>query len=130
MSNPANQTRPYIDCCWRHGVLPNKALLSAFFKVEVKKTYHRLCSLVVFLDDLKDADFLPLLDIFMEIDTSEIEAVDIFHNSSCDLNGEYVLLLLRAINQKLRVVNVRDATFGKEFLRYVKVLEYDAPRLL
>ncbi|PSS26131.1 DNA damage-binding protein like [Actinidia chinensis var. chinensis] len=107
----------YIDCCWRHGVLPNKALLSAFFKVEVKKTYRRLCSLVVFLDDLKDADFLPLLDIFMEIDTSEIDAVDIFHNSSCDLNGEYVLLLLRAINQKLRVVNVRDATFGKEFLR-------------
>lgn len=79
---------------------------------------------MVFLDDLKDADFLPLLDMFMEIGTSDIDAVDIFHYSSCDLNGEYVLLLLRAINQKLRVVNIRDASFGKEFLRYVVVLKW------
>ncbi|KAG5548224.1 hypothetical protein RHGRI_013805 [Rhododendron griersonianum] len=55
--------------------------------------------------------------MFMEIGTSDIDAVDMFHYSSCDLNGEYVLLLLRAINQKLRVVNIRDASFGKEFLR-------------
>lgn len=79
---------------------------------------------MVFLDDLKDADFLPLLDMFMEIGTSDIDAVDIFHYSSCDLNGECVLLLLRAINQKLRVVNIRDASFGKEFLRYVVVLKW------
>ncbi|XP_058215378.1 protein DWD HYPERSENSITIVE TO UV-B 1-like isoform X1 [Rhododendron vialii] len=116
LSPPGFEQR-YNDCCWRHGVVPNKALLSAFFKAEAKKVGRQLCSLVVFLDDLKDADFLPLLDMFMEIGTSDIDAVDIFHYSSCDLNGEYVLLLLRAINQKLRVVNIRDASFGKEFLR-------------
>ncbi|KAI8554598.1 hypothetical protein RHMOL_Rhmol05G0109900 [Rhododendron molle] len=116
LSPPGFEQR-YNDCCWRHGVVPNKALLSAFFKAEAKKACRQLCSLVVFLDDLKDADFLPLLDMFMEIGTSDIDAVDIFHYSSCDLNGEYVLLLLRAINQKLRVVNIRDASFGKEFLR-------------
>uniref|UniRef100_A0A5B7C1Q0 U2A'/phosphoprotein 32 family A C-terminal domain-containing protein n=1 Tax=Davidia involucrata TaxID=16924 RepID=A0A5B7C1Q0_DAVIN len=106
----------YINSCRRHGVLPNKAVLSAFFKADVKKSRHQLCNLVVFLDDLKDADFLPLLDVFMEIDTSEIDAVDILHESSCVLDGEYVLLLLRAINQKLRVVDLRDLSFGKDFL--------------
>ncbi|XAR52891.1 hypothetical protein NMG60_11021216 [Bertholletia excelsa] len=107
----------YSDCCRRHGVLPNPSLLSSFLKAEVKKACHQLCSLVIFLDDLKDADFPPLFDIFMEIDTSEIDAVDIYHDSSCDLNGEYVLLLLRAIGQKLRVVDLQDVSFGKEFLR-------------
>ncbi|KAL7236482.1 hypothetical protein ACSBR1_019722 [Camellia fascicularis] len=115
--SPPDFEQRYLDCCRRHGVLPNKALLSAFFKAEVKKARRQLCSLVFSLDCLKDADFPPLLDIFMEIDTSEINAVDIFHDSSCDLNGEYVLLLLRAINQKLRVVDLRDLSFGKEFLR-------------
>ncbi|KAL7002881.1 hypothetical protein U1Q18_004040 [Sarracenia purpurea var. burkii] len=119
---PAGFEQRYTDCCWRHSVLPNKALLSAFSKAEAKKAHHQLSSLVVFLDDLKNADFLPLLDMFTGIDTSEIDAVDISHNSSCDLNGEYILTLLRAINQKLRVVTIRDASFGKEFLRYVLVL--------
>lgn len=78
-----------------------------------------MCSLVLFLDDLKDVDFHPLLDMFMEIDASEIDAVDILHKSSCFLNGEYVLSLLRAINQKLRVVDLQDMSFGKDFLLYV-----------
>ncbi|CAK9181150.1 unnamed protein product [Ilex paraguariensis] len=52
----------------------------------------------------------------MEIDASEINAVDILHRSSCVLNGEHVLSLLRAINQKLRVVDLQDASFGKDFL--------------
>ncbi|KAF7130522.1 hypothetical protein RHSIM_Rhsim10G0161500 [Rhododendron simsii] len=94
-----------------------KHVIACRDQAEAKKAHCQLCSLVVFLDDLKDADFLPLLDMFMEIGTSDIDAVDIFHYSSCDLNGEYVLLLLRAINQKRRVVNIRDASFGKEFLR-------------
>ena len=92
------------------------------FQAEVKKARHQLCCLVVFLDDLKGADFCPLLDTFNEIDFSEIDAVDIFHKSSCDMSGEYVLLLLRAISLKLRVVDIRDLSFGKDFLRYVVVL--------
>ncbi|XP_052193670.1 protein DWD HYPERSENSITIVE TO UV-B 1 isoform X5 [Diospyros lotus] len=106
----------YIDRCRRHGVLPNRTLLSAFFRAAVRKARHQLCRLVVFLDDLKDADFLPLLDIFLEIDSSEIDEVDILHESSCNLNGERVLLLLRAIKQKLRVVDLLDLPFGKDFL--------------
>ncbi|KAI4295728.1 hypothetical protein L6164_035744 [Bauhinia variegata] len=107
----------YIDSCRRHGVLPNTAILSSFFKAEVKKSSQEPCSLEIFMDDLKDVDFLPLLDVCTDLDTSEIEAVDVRNESSCALNGEYALSLMRAINQKLRVVDLQDLSFGKDFLR-------------
>ncbi|KAF7811050.1 WD repeat-containing protein 5B [Senna tora] len=107
----------YIGCCRRHGVLPNTSILSSFLKAEVKKSCQELCSMEILIDDLKDIDFLPLLDVCMNLDTSEIEAVDLHSESSSELNGEYALSLMRAINQKLRVVDVQDQSFGKDFLR-------------
>lgn len=74
---------------------------------------------MVSLDDLKDVDYQPLLDLLTEIDTSEIEAVDMINRCSCVLNGERVLLLLRAIHEKLRVVDLQDMILGKNFLLYV-----------
>ncbi|KAK9287314.1 hypothetical protein L1049_015728 [Liquidambar formosana] len=107
----------YIGYCRRQGVLPHHDILAAFFKAEVKKSHHELCSLEVVLDNLGNTDFYPLLSVFMEIDASEIDAVDISNGSPCKLNGEYALSLMRAINQKLRVVNVNDWPLGKDFLR-------------
>ncbi|XP_004496902.1 protein DWD HYPERSENSITIVE TO UV-B 1 isoform X1 [Cicer arietinum] len=107
----------YIDSCRRHGVLPSTTILSSLFKAEVKKSHQELCILEILIDDLKDIDFSPLLDICMNLDTSEIEAVDVRNESSCVLNGEYVLSLMRAINQKLRVVKLKDVSFGKDFVR-------------
>ncbi|XP_020532423.1 uncharacterized protein LOC105650742 isoform X2 [Jatropha curcas] len=49
--------------------------------------------------------------------TSEIEAIDIHNGSSRVLNGEYALSLMRAFNQKLRVVDLQDSLYGKDFLR-------------
>ncbi|KAG8645560.1 uncharacterized protein LOC110623972 isoform X3 [Manihot esculenta] len=107
----------YVDSCERHGVLPNAAILSGFFKAEVKKTCNELCSLDIFLDQLNDFDFPPLLDVCLSIETSEIEAVDIHNGSSRVLNGDYALSLMRAFNQKLRVVDLQDSLYGKDFLR-------------
>lgn len=70
------------------------------------------------LDHLKDTDFPPLLDLCMELDDSEVEAVDICNKSLYVLDGKYALLLMRAINQKLRVVDLYDLSFGKNFSRY------------
>ncbi|KAM5549515.1 hypothetical protein ABKV19_000770 [Rosa sericea] len=84
---------------------------------EVKKSCNELCSLEISLDHLKDAEFPPLLDLCMELDASEVEAVDIRNESLHVLNGKYVLLLMRAINQKLRVVDLQDLALGKDFLR-------------
>ncbi|KAL2602318.1 hypothetical protein AAZX31_10G247000 [Glycine max] len=107
----------YIDSCRRHDVFPNSSILSSLFKAEVKKSNHELCSLEILIDDLKDADIAPLFDLCMNFDASEIEAVDVRNESSCVLNGEYALSLMRAINQKLRVVHLQDPSFGKDFLR-------------
>ncbi|KAK7280288.1 hypothetical protein RJT34_25350 [Clitoria ternatea] len=107
----------YIDSCRRHGVLPNSSITSSLFKAEVKKSYHELCSMEILIDDLKDIDIAPLVDLCTDLDTSEIEAVDVRNESSCVLNGEYALSLMRAINQKLRVVDLQDLSFGKDFLR-------------
>lgn len=73
------------------------------------------------MDHLKDIDFHPLLEVCVDITTSEVEAVDIRNESSCVLNGEYALSFMRAINQKLRVVDLQDLPFGKNFLRYIMV---------
>ncbi|CAK8573871.1 unnamed protein product [Lathyrus sativus] len=107
----------YIDSCRRHGVLPNATILSSFFKAEVKKSNQEPCILEILIDDLKDIDFAPLFEICMNIDTSEIEAVDVRNESPCVLSGEYALPLMRAIKQKLRVVELQDVSFAKDFVR-------------
>lgn len=71
------------------------------------------------LDRLKDIDFHPLLDVVVDIEASEIEAVDIYNKSSGELKGEYALSLIRALNNKLRVVDLQDFSLGKDFCRYI-----------
>ncbi|KAL3538826.1 hypothetical protein ACH5RR_002192 [Cinchona calisaya] len=106
----------YFDSCKRQGILPNKLVLSALFKAKAKKMRHEVINLVVLLDDLRDVDFQPLLDLLAEIDDSEIDAVDVINRSSCVMSGECLLLLLRVSHKKLRVVDLQDILFGKEFL--------------
>lgn len=71
------------------------------------------------LDEFKDVDFLPLLNVLMDIDESQIESVGVRNESSCALNGEYALSLTRAVNRKLRIVDIQDFSFGRVFLRYL-----------
>ncbi|KAI3445915.1 hypothetical protein Pfo_002580 [Paulownia fortunei] len=106
----------YFDACKRQGILPNKAIVAALFKAKIKKARHEISTFMVSMDDLKDVDFYPLLDLLKEIDASEIDAVDLVNRTSCVLNGEYVSPLLHAVNKKLRVVDICDISFGKDFL--------------
>ncbi|XP_042495268.1 uncharacterized protein LOC122074488 isoform X1 [Macadamia integrifolia] len=107
----------YLDSCKRLGMEPNSTILYGFIKAKLQKSCQEPCCLQVFLDQLKDADFPQLIEVFSTIDTSEIDAVDILHESPCVLNGESVLSLMRTIGQKLRVVDLQDLPFGKDFLR-------------
>lgn len=50
---------------------------------------------------------------------SDIDIVDIRDKSSCTLDAENALSLMRAANQKLRVVDLQDLSFGNEFCRYI-----------
>lgn len=70
------------------------------------------------MEYLKDIDFQPLLEVCMQIGATEIEAVDVRSGTSCMLTGEFALSLMHAIDQKLRVVDLHDSSFGKDFIRY------------
>ena len=88
-------------------------------QAKIQKSSHEKCSIVVLLDHLRAADFSPLIDVFLEIDSSNIDAVDILHESPIILTEEYVLSMIRTINLKLRLVELRDVSFGKDFFRFV-----------
>ncbi|KAM7507159.1 hypothetical protein LguiA_017612 [Lonicera macranthoides] len=110
-------TSRYLDSCKRHDVLPNSAVLSWFYKANVKKSIYQKCTVVVLLDQLNDADFSPLIDFFHANDASEIEAVDVIHNSPCVLNQDCVFSLMRAINSKVRVVDLQNMSLKEDDLR-------------
>ncbi|CAN6832398.1 unnamed protein product [Brassica oleracea var. botrytis] len=57
-------------------------------------------------------DFHPLLELCNEINASEVEGIDLSVRSFCSLEDQYVLSLIRSVNQKLRLVDVHDC-FGK-----------------
>ncbi|KAM0072970.1 putative transcription factor WD40-like family [Helianthus debilis subsp. tardiflorus] len=106
----------YIDFCKDWSAVPNKAALSAFLKAELKKSNNEESTFVISLDELKSVDFHPLYNVFVQFDLSEIDSVDILQKSTCSLEGDSVLLLLQAVKQKLRVVDLQDRSFGKDFL--------------
>ncbi|VFQ78276.1 unnamed protein product [Cuscuta campestris] len=106
----------YLNSCKSRGILPNKSILSAFYKAKLKKAPHEPSALVILLDDIKDVDFHPLLDLLMDIDDSDIDAVDIINRFSCAFSGHHVISCLRAVRRKLRVVDLQDLLFGKDFL--------------
>ncbi|XP_073287320.1 protein DWD HYPERSENSITIVE TO UV-B 1 isoform X2 [Primulina huaijiensis] len=109
----------YFDACKRLEIPPNKSVVAALFKAKIKKARHEVSSLMVSIDDLKDVDFYPFLDLLTDIDSSEIDVVDFVNSPSCVLNGEYVYPLLHAVNKKLRFVDIHDTSFGKDFLLYL-----------
>jgi hypothetical protein len=82
----------------------------------IQKSHHEKCTVVVSLEQLKDADISPLIDVFMASDSSDIDAVDILHESHCILSKENVTALLRAINLKLRIVDLLDMSLKKDEL--------------
>uniref|UniRef100_A0A7N0TWP9 U2A'/phosphoprotein 32 family A C-terminal domain-containing protein n=2 Tax=Kalanchoe fedtschenkoi TaxID=63787 RepID=A0A7N0TWP9_KALFE len=110
----------YLDYCKTKMIPPHKEILGALHKiiqVRTKKLRKETCSLDIHLDRLKDADFYPLHRLLMDVEASNIDAVNISNTSSCSLKGEYALLLMRAAGRKLGTVDLLDWPFGKSFLR-------------
>lgn len=77
---------------------------------------------MISLDQLKDADISSLIDVFMATDSSEIDAVDILHESHCVLSKENVTTLMNAVDQKLRIVDFLDISLGKDVLWSVSII--------
>lgn len=107
----------YLDSCRRHDVLPNSAVLSWFSKAKTQQSNHEKCSIAILLDQLKDADLAPLVDVFLAADFSSIDEIDIYQEKPSILNEEHLLSLMKAIKMKLQVVDLRNASMTKDFVR-------------
>ncbi|KAJ4914270.1 transducin family protein / WD-40 repeat family protein [Raphanus sativus] len=108
----------YIELCKKHGTVPNTSILSAFFEAEDKKSRNQRCVMSLLIDRVMYDDFHPLLELCNEINSSEVEGIDLSVRSSCSLEDQYVLSLIRSVNQKLGRVDVHDC-FGTSFWRDV-----------
>ncbi|GKU98879.1 hypothetical protein SLEP1_g11814 [Rubroshorea leprosula] len=107
----------YLDSCRRHKVQANSAVLSWFLKAKIQKSCQKTSNIVILLDQLKDTDIPPLIDVFQAIDASDIDVVDIIQESPSILNEDYLLSLMNAVKLKLRVVDLRNTSLTKDFLR-------------
>ncbi|XP_076889569.1 protein DWD HYPERSENSITIVE TO UV-B 1-like [Bidens hawaiensis] len=97
-----------------HKVQPSSDVLSWLNKAKAQKSTSQKSTIVILLDQLKNADLLPLIDLFS---SNALETVDLVCESSIDLNEHAVLSLMHAINTRLRVVNIHDAPLKEDTLR-------------
>ncbi|CAL9056094.1 protein DWD HYPERSENSITIVE TO UV-B 1-like isoform X2 [Musa acuminata AAA Group] len=108
----------YCNACQKQEVLPNSSILSCLSKVKHQKVHFEQCSLEILIDNLTFSDIPPLIDTLSGISSSDVDAVDVSQKSSdVSIDGESLLLLLRAVNHKLRAVNFINSSFWKDVLR-------------
>ena len=76
--------------------------------------------IAISLDELKDSDVLPLIDVLMASDDGpRIDAVDILHETRCGLRDECLMALLFTVDSKLRIVDLHEMSLRNELLRSV-----------
>lgn len=102
----------YVEACEKHGRSPNIDMHIAISKAKSQQSG----VLKLFLEQLTDADMMPLVDFFPFVENSGLEAVDVVHNKETS-NGQVLLRILRLIGPKLRLVDLKKISFGRETLR-------------
>lgn len=95
---------------------PNPAVLRWLYKADAKKSINQKYIIEVTLDQLQDTDIRPLLDVFF-ICKSEIEAITIQHKSSCLLNQDNIMSVIRGTDLQLRVLNLQNVSLSEDVLR-------------
>ncbi|KAF3630267.1 hypothetical protein FXO38_27263 [Capsicum annuum] len=115
MSGPSSSFR-YLNSCKLHEVLPNTAVLSQLYEASIQEEVQKRSTLVVPLDELKDDDMLPLVDMLLKIHLFNVDAVDILSTSKSVVNQESVVSLMRAVNSTLRIVDLQDTLYRKDIL--------------
>lgn len=88
-------------------------------QVKIRRPQNDKFSVAISLDQLKDEDISPLVDVLMDSEGYEISAVDILHESHCVLSDDYLIAFMRSIDLKLRFVDLHELSSRKEPLRFV-----------
>ncbi|KAD7479372.1 hypothetical protein E3N88_02508 [Mikania micrantha] len=107
----------YIKICQMHEVQPCSDVVSWLNKAMVQQITCQNCTIVILLDQLKNADLFPLIDLFCSNDSNALGNVDLLCESSNDLDENTILSLMYAINTRLRVVDIRDTPLKEDILR-------------
>ncbi|CAI9111324.1 OLC1v1011526C1 [Oldenlandia corymbosa var. corymbosa] len=103
----------YLKSCKEHGLAPNSGVLMWLLKAVEHGNKYQKCTIEVCLDQLEDHDLSPLMDILLD---DHCHGIDILCESSCSLNPESILSLMNKANSKLRVVDLQNASLGKDIL--------------
>ncbi|XP_039137281.1 uncharacterized protein LOC120274814 [Dioscorea cayenensis subsp. rotundata] len=108
----------YLGCCRKHQVQSNPSFLSSFLKLKNQTMCQEQCVLEISVDQLVNSDVPTLIDALSNINLFGIDAIDVRQRSSClQLDEDFVLSLLQAVNCKLRVVEFIDSSYLKKILR-------------
>ncbi|CAM6104311.1 unnamed protein product [Calypogeia fissa] len=113
----------YEESCERHGVSPQQAIKAAFVELMQKacgssRSNRDPLVLNLVLDHLTQADLLPIVDSFRVSKSNVVDILDVhLNNTVSGALGLLVVQLLRAAGSKVRTVDLRDISFGREALR-------------
>ncbi|WOG93034.1 hypothetical protein DCAR_0312313 [Daucus carota subsp. sativus] len=86
-------------------------------KADAKKFINQKYIIEVASDQLQDTDIRPLLGVFCTC-KSEIEAIS-HTTSSCLLNQDDIMSMIRGTDSQLRVLNLQNVTFSEDVLREI-----------
>ncbi|KAL8151762.1 hypothetical protein V2J09_021570 [Rumex salicifolius] len=135
-SERENDSGKYLECCKWHNVLPNSEAVLWLSKADLQKSETKRCTVVIVLDQLRDADFAPLFDLILEAKHSEIDAVDILLETHCTLDEKQIMSLIQAADQKINTVQILGLSSNGDLPRILfqegsdcQVLRLSLPRL-
>lgn len=103
----------YMDACEKHGVSPNIDIQIAISKAKSSRSGG---ALKLDLEQLTEADMMPLSDVLSFVENSEWHAVDVVHNKEVSY-GQAMLRVLRSVGPKLRLMDFKKTAFERDVLR-------------
>eukprot|EP00250_Pteridium_aquilinum_P015955 c22858_g1_i1 orf=126-2885(+) len=103
----------YMEACEKHGVAPNLDIRNTISKAKGSASSS---ALKLNLEQLTETDMMPLADMLTFVNNSDYHAVDIVHNKEVSF-GQVLLRVMRSVGPKLRLVDLKKATFGRDVLR-------------
>lgn len=75
---------------------------------------------MLILDEIPETDIEPLVETLSAVERSDLDAVDVvYSNRISNLSWPLLVQVMRAVGSKLRKVDLRESTFGREAVRYV-----------
>ncbi|KAI5083870.1 hypothetical protein GOP47_0000039 [Adiantum capillus-veneris] len=103
----------YLEACEKHGVVANLDIQNSISEAQDSPSDFIL---KLNMEQLTEADMMALADMLSYINSFDCHAVDVTHNREIH-NGQLLLRVLRSVGPKLRIVDLKKSTFGRDVMR-------------